>query len=244
MTASTTPILSMKGVTRVYRQGKVDVHALRGVDLDIHKGDFAAIWGPSGSGKSTVLNQMGALDQPTAGTVLLEGTDLGSLSRKALSAMRRDRIGFVFQSYNLIPVLTAYENAESIMALQGVPVAERRDRVMGLLEDVGLEGLEDRRPHELSGGQQQRVAIARALASNPAVILADEPTANLDSVTSEKLLDMMARLNNERGATFVFSTHDPRVMKYARRVIGLVDGRVDSDVQKEQGVEHKHQSRV
>jgi len=229
------PTVEMKDVTKVFHQGDVAVHALRGMDLVVEPGEFAALWGPSGSGKSTVLNLIGALDTPTSGTIRLQGEDLSQLSRRKLSALRRDKIGFVFQAYNLIPVLTAYENAESVMALQGTPAAERRDRVMTLLKDVGLEGMEHRQPHELSGGQQQRVAIARALASHPAIILADEPTANLDSETSEKLLRMMARLNEERGATFLFSTHDPRVMKYARRLIGLVDGQVDSDEVKESG---------
>jgi putative ABC transport system ATP-binding protein len=162
----------------------------------------------------------------------VEGRDLSALSRRELSALRRDRIGFVFQAYNLIPVLTAYENAEAVLALQGVSAAERRERVMRLLDEVGLAGLENRRPFEMSGGQQQRVAIARAIASNPAVVLADEPTANVDSETAEKLLAIMARLNATRGVTFIFSTHDQRVMKYARRLVGLVDGKVASDVAK------------
>jgi putative ABC transport system ATP-binding protein len=233
--ANASTLVEFQGVTKVYSQGKVEVKALRGLDLTIHKGDFVAIWGPSGSGKTTALNLIGALDAPTSGTLRLEGKDLGTMSRRALSVMRRDRIGFVFQAYNLIPVLSAYENAESVMALQGRPAAERKARVMGLLKDVGLEGLENRRPHEMSGGQQQRVAIARAIASNPAVVLADEPTANVDSETSEKLLKLMADLNNDHGVTFIFSTHDPRVMKYAKRLVGLVDGKVASDVLKEQG---------
>lgn len=231
-----TPTVEMKDVTKVFHQGDVAVKALRGMDLVVQPGEFVALWGPSGSGKSTVLNLIGALDTPTTGTIRLQGQDLSGLTRRQLSALRRDKIGFVFQAYNLIPVLTAYENAESVMALQGTPAAERKERVMQLLKDVGLEGMEHRRPHELSGGQQQRVAIARALASHPAIILADEPTANLDSVTSENLLRMMARLNEERGATFLFSTHDPRVMQYARRLVGLVDGVVDTDVVKESGV--------
>jgi putative ABC transport system ATP-binding protein len=230
-----TPIVEFEGVTKVYKQGSVDVHALRGLNLTVNKGEFVAIWGPSGSGKTTALNLIGALDTPTAGHVRLEGKDLGKLSRRQLSAMRRDRIGFVFQTYNLIPVLTAYENAESVMALQGTSAVERKQRVMQLLKDVGLKGMEHRRPHEMSGGQQQRVAIARAIASNPAVVLADEPTANVDSETAEKLLDIMAKLNAEHGITFVFSTHDPRVMKHARRLVGMVDGQVATDVQKEQG---------
>ena len=229
------PIVELRDVTRTYRKGALEVQALRGMSLTVQPGEFVAIWGPSGSGKTTALNLVGALDTPTSGQVLLEGTDLGQLSRRDLSRIRRDRIGFVFQSYNLIPVLTAYENAESVLALQGVAEAERRERVMALLRDVGLEGMEHRRPSELSGGQQQRVAIARAIASNPAVVLADEPTANVDSATSERLLQIMAQLNEERGVTFLFSTHDPRVMKYARRLVGVVDGRVDTDVEKASG---------
>lgn len=229
------PIVQLKGVTKVFTQGSVETKALRGLDLSVNRGEFVAMWGPSGSGKTTALNLIGALDTPTSGSVFLDGQDLSTLSRRALSAIRRDRIGFVFQSYNLIPVLTAFENAEAVMALQGASVAERKERVMQLLKDVGLEGMEHRRPHELSGGQQQRVAIARAIASNPVVVLADEPTANVDSATSENLLSIMAKLNEEQGITFVFSTHDPRVMKYARRLVGLVDGRVDSDVVKAPG---------
>ncbi len=237
MSDSDSPIVQMRGVTKVFKQGDIEVQALRGLDLTVDRGEFVALWGPSGSGKTTALNLIGALDTPTAGTVTLEGKALSSMSRRELSAMRRDRIGFVFQAYNLIPVLTAYENAESVMALQGTPVAERKQRVMALLKDVGLQGMEHRRPHEMSGGQQQRVAIARAIASNPAVVLADEPTANVDSETAEKLLRIMAHLNESLGITFIFSTHDPRVMKYARRLVGLVDGVVDSDVVKEQGAD-------
>jgi len=237
MEAEAPPIVALEGVTRVYKTGDIETHALRGLDLTVRQGEFVAIWGPSGSGKSTALNLIGALDTPTAGTVRLEGRDLSRLSQGQLSGLRRDRIGFVFQAYNLIPVLSAFENAESVMALQGVPPAERRETVMRLLAEVGLAGMEHRRPHELSGGQQQRVAVARAIASSPAVVLADEPTANLDSETSEKLLDMMARLNQEHGVTFIFSTHDPRVLRHARRLVGLVDGRVDSDVVKAPGTE-------
>jgi len=229
------PLIQFEAVTKVYTKGALETHALRGLDLQIHPGEFVALWGPSGSGKTTALNLIGALDVPTTGRITVEGRELGKLGRAELSALRRDRIGFVFQSYNLIPVLSAYENAESVLALRGVPEAERRTRVMKLLGEVGLSGMEHRRPSELSGGQQQRVAIARAIASDPAVVLADEPTANVDSENAERILQIMARLNQERGVTFVFSTHDPRVMKYARRLVGLVDGKVATDVQKEQG---------
>ncbi|MCB9753171.1 MAG: ABC transporter ATP-binding protein [Myxococcales bacterium] len=227
-------IVKLEGVTRVFTQGKVEVRALRGVDLEIQRGEFTAIIGPSGSGKTTTLNIIGALDDPTAGRVLLEGRDLTKLGRGELSRIRRDRIGFVFQAYNLIPVLTAYENAEMVLALKGAPKAERQRKVMQLLAEVGLEGMEHRRPDELSGGQQQRVAIARAIATNPAVVLADEPTANVDSETAERLLTIMEKLNREHGATFIFSTHDPRVMARARRIIHMVDGRVDRDERRDQ----------
>ena len=222
-------IVEFREVTRDYRQGSLDVHALRGLDLTIGRGEFTTLCGPSGSGKTTALNLIGALDKPTSGTVLLEGQDLAALDRQALSRIRRDRIGFVFQAYNLIPVLTAYENAEIVMSLQGVPEQSRRDQVMAILREVGLEGMENRRPDELSGGQQQRVAIARAIASQPAVVLADEPTANVDSETADNLLEIMEKLNRKHDVTFLFSTHDPRVMERARRVVRLVDGRVEND---------------
>ncbi len=222
-------VVALSGVTKLYTQGSLEVQALRGLDLTVGKGEFTALIGPSGSGKTTTLNLVGGLDSPTSGSVAVEGVDLGTLNRKQLSHLRRDRIGFVFQSYNLIPVLTAYENAEMVMWVQGVPAPERRKRVMELLHAVGLDGLEDRRPTELSGGQQQRVAIARAIASNPAVVLADEPTANVDSETAENLISLMEALNRDRGVTFLFSTHDPRVVERVKRVVRLVDGRVDSD---------------
>jgi putative ABC transport system ATP-binding protein len=222
-------VVELQDVTKVYQQGDQRVEALRGLTLKVGSGEFTAVCGPSGSGKTTALNLIGALDTPTSGTVRLEGADLGTLSRQALSQLRRDRIGFVFQAYNLIPILSAYENAEIVMAVQGVAEAERRERVMQLLARVGLEGLEDRRPTELSGGQQQRVAIARAIAARPAVVLADEPTANVDSAAAEALLDMMEALNRDQQVTFLFSTHDPRVMSRARRLVRLVDGRIESD---------------
>ena len=223
------PVVELEEVTKVYHQGDQRVEALRGLTLAVKSGEFTAICGPSGSGKTTALNLIGALDTPTSGTVRLEGTDLGTLSRQELSHLRRDRIGFVFQAYNLLPILSAYENAEIVMAVQGVAEAERRPRVMQLLARVGLEGMEDRRPAELSGGQQQRVAIARAIAAGPAVVLADEPTANVDSTTADALLEMMETLNREQQVTFLFSTHDPRVMARARRLVRLVDGRIEKD---------------
>ncbi len=222
-------IVKLENVVKNYRQGSLDVAALRGLDLVVSSGEFTAISGPSGSGKTTTLNLIGALDDPTSGKIFLEGKDLGALGRSALSRLRRDRIGFVFQAYNLVPVLTAYENAEIVLALQGIKASVRREKVMGLLAEVGLEGMEHRRPDQLSGGQQQRVAIARAIAADPAVVLADEPTANVDSETAEKILGIMEKLNQERGVTFIFSTHDPRVMDRARRNVHMVDGRVESD---------------
>ena len=222
-------VISLESVSKVYRVGKIEVPALTDVSLRVKKGDFDAVCGPSGSGKTTLLNIIGALDVPSGGQVWLEGKDLSVLGRAELSRIRRDRIGFVFQAYNLIPVLTAYENAEFVLAIQGVPAEERRKRSMLMLQEVGLEGLEGRRPDELSGGQQQRVAIARAIVTDPAVVLADEPTANLDSHTADSLLDMMELLNRQKGITFLFSTHDPRVMERARRIIRLVDGRLASD---------------
>jgi putative ABC transport system ATP-binding protein len=227
------PIVQMQAVEKVYKQGSIDVHALRGLDLEVHEGEFTAICGPSGSGKTTALNLIGALDKATSGIVKVAGRDLAGMGAMARSKLRRDRIGFVFQSYNLIPVLSAYENAISILSLQGANKKEAHERVMELLHEVGLEGMEKRRPHELSGGQQQRVAIVRAIAAKPAVVLADEPTANVDSETAERLLDVMEKLNKEHGVTFVFSTHDPRVMKRARRIVMLVDGKVASDETRE-----------
>ncbi len=222
-------IIELGGVTKTYQQGKLDVRAVDALDLKIRAGDFAVLCGPSGSGKTTVLNMMGLLDAPTRGTVTFEGRDVSGLSAAQRATVRRDRIGFIFQAYNLIPVLTAMENAEFIMDLQGVPRPERRVRVGQILTDVGLAGLEDRRPDELSGGQQQRVAIARAIAAGPAVVLADEPTANVDSETAATILDLMETLNRERGVTFVFSSHDSLVIERAGRVVRLRDGHLESD---------------
>ena len=221
-------IVELKDTTKIYQQGKVEVRALDGVSLEISKGDFSALCGPSGSGKTTVLNLIGGLDYPTNGSVFLEGKDLAGLSRSDISVIRRDRIGFVFQAYNLIPVMTAYENAEFVLKLQGVSEKECRKRVMSVLKNVGLDGLENRRPDEMSGGQQQRVAIARAIVTKPAIVLADEPTANVDSATADALLDIMYTLNQEYKITFLLSTHDKRVMDRTRRLIRLRDGRIDS----------------
>ena len=223
-------IVELEAVTRVYNQGQIAVHALKGIDLRVERGEFAALAGPSGSGKTTILNLIGALDTPTEGRVVVDGEDLSAMKKSARAKLRLWKIGFVFQSYNLVPVLTAYENAEFILMLRGVPAAERKAAVLPLLEAVGLGGMEKRRPHELSGGQQQRVAVARAIAASPALVLADEPTANLDSRTGAALLDLMRSLNEERGITFLFSTHDQMVMDRARRIVHLQDGNVAEDV--------------
>ena len=222
-------IIEVRDVARVYHQGEVDVPALRGVSVDIHSGEFSALAGPSGSGKTTLLNMIGALDTPTGGSVAVAGTDVTGLGRSAAAEFRLNHIGFIFQAYNLIPVLTAFENAEFILFLQGKSSSERKEIVTPLLERVGLTNEMHRRPSQLSGGQQQRVAIVRAIASKPAVVLADEPTANLDSETSAALLDLMAELNEEHGVTFLFSTHDPLVMERAHRVVRLDSGQIIDD---------------
>lgn len=222
-----------KDLWKTYEQEPEPVHAVRGVTLEIESGDFIAMAGPSGSGKTTLLNLIGGLTRATRGIVEVDGHDIGGLSDRELSRLRLERIGFVFQAYNLLPVLSALENAEFTLLLRGVPAAERRQRVEALFEEIGIAGLEDRMPGKLSGGQQQRVAVARAVVANPALVLADEPTANLDSATSAALLEVMERLNHEHGTTFVFSTHDPRVMERAHRLIRLVDGAVERDERRE-----------
>ena len=222
-------VIVTEGVTKVYDADGIPVNALNGIDLTIQSGEFTAIVGPSGSGKTTFLNIISGLDAPTEGKVLLSGKVLSEMSGNQLSDFRRDNIGFIFQAYNLIPVLTVEENVEYIMLLAGVPKAERHDRVVAMLEAVGLKDVESRLPTQLSGGQQQRVAIARAMVSEPTIILADEPTANLDSKTGTDLLEMMSRLNAVTGMTFIFSTHDPMVMDSAKRLITLRDGQVDTD---------------
>ncbi|MHC1745300.1 MAG: ABC transporter ATP-binding protein [Syntrophobacteraceae bacterium] len=222
-------IVEATGVTKDYGSDDIVTHALRGVDLVLMAGEFTSMAGPSGSGKTTLLNLIGGLDRPTAGSIRIESNEITNLSGTQLSRLRRNRIGFIFQSYNLIPVLTAFENAEYVLMLQKVGKEERRERVMRVLKEVGLEGLEHRLPRELSGGQQQRVAIARAIAPEPALLLADEPTANVDSETGNALMDLMRRLNEEKGITFLFSTHDQAVMQRARRLITLQDGRITGD---------------
>ena len=226
------PLIEIRGARKQYQEGKTAVQALRGIDLTIDPGEFSAIAGPSGSGKTTLLNVIGGLDTLSDGTVRLDGTDVHALSSRALTRLRLEQIGFVFQAYNLIPVLTARENVEFTMLLQGVPKEERRQRAAEMLERVGLGDMLDRRPTAMSGGQQQRVAVARAIVARPKVVLADEPTANLDSETGGKLLDLMRRLNREQSVTFLFSTHDPMVMDYSQRLIRLKDGRIDADERK------------
>ena len=222
-------VIRVSDAHRHYVTGGGTVRALDGVDLQVERGEFLAIAGPSGSGKSTLLNIIGALDSPDSGEVTVEGKALGSMSSSQLAALRRDRIGFIFQAYNLNPVLTVLENTEYVMVLQKKPASERAKLAVDILKEVGLGDMLDRRPTQLSGGQQQRVAVARAIASSPAIVLADEPTANLDSTTGQELLDMMERLNRERGVTFVFSTHDPEVMSRASRLVRLRDGAIESE---------------
>ncbi len=202
---------------------------MRGVSLSIDKGEFLALAGPSGSGKTTLLNMIGGLDATDSGQIVVDGNTIDQMSQSQLADLRLHNIGFIFQAYNLIPVLTAIENVEYVMLLQGIPTAERRARAQAILNEVGLAGKYDRRPAELSGGQQQRVAVARAIVSNPSIVLADEPTANLDSKTGRGLLDMMQQMNTEKQVTFIFSTHDQMVMNYARRLVYIRDGRLAND---------------
>lgn len=222
-------VLKTEKLSKVYEEGPVAVHALRNIDLEIFPGEFTVIVGPSGSGKTTLLNMLGGLDSPSSGKVWVAGTDISEMKENALIDFRLHNIGFVFQAYNLIPVLTAEENVSFIMDLQGRPAREIQARAAEVLAEVGLADRAKNRPSELSGGQQQRVAVARALASRPKYVLADEPTANLDSQTAFNLLDTMKRLNEEEQMTFLFSTHDPRVIDRAKRVITLVDGEMASD---------------
>jgi putative ABC transport system ATP-binding protein len=217
---------------KIYPQEPDPVEAVQGISTKIETGDFVAMAGPSGSGKTTMLNMIGGLTRPSRGQIWIGDREITEMSDKDLAQLRLERIGFVFQSYNLLPVLTALENAEFTLLLSGIPKDERRKKVLELFNKIGLSGLEDRKPGKLSGGQQQRVAVARAVVANPALILADEPTANLDSKASADLLDVMERLNQDHGTTFLFSTHDPRVMERSRRLITLVDGQIESDEQR------------
>ena len=216
-------------VHKTFRQASEEVHAVRDVSVTVATGEFTALAGPSGSGKTTLLNLIGGLTRPTAGRVWVDGNEISRMRQRKLAKFRLQRIGFVFQAYNLLPVLTAFENAEFPMLLQGIAAGERRSRVTALFERTGLAGLEDRRPGKLSGGQQQRVAVVRAVAGSPAFVLADEPTANLDSAASDSLLDLMSELNRDLGVTFVFATHDTKVMDRSRRLVRIVDGAIASD---------------
>lgn len=225
-------LLSSVELKKDYNVGDTVVLALRGVSMEVERGEFTAIAGPSGSGKSTLLNLIGCLDKPTSGKVFINGVDVSRYSKKELANIRRENIGFVFQSFNLIPILTAFENVAFPLSLLRKNADEIEQNVNQILQDVGLSGMEHRYPRELSGGQQQRVAVARALVKEPSIILADEPTANLDSTTGAEILDLMKELNEQKGATFIFSTHDPMVMDRARRIISLRDGQIHSDERK------------
>ncbi len=222
-------IVQCRNINKAYKQGQVTVQALKDVSLQIEKGEFLAVAGPSGSGKTTLLNMIGGLDRIDSGSIFVDSEAFATMSQSQLANLRLYKIGFVFQAYNLIPVLSAIENVEYVMLLQGLPTHERREKARAILDDVGLEGKYNRRPAELSGGQQQRVAVARAIVSDPSIVLADEPTANLDSKTGQGLLEMMKQMNAEKQITFIFSTHDHMVMEYARRLVKLRDGRLVDD---------------
>ncbi len=223
-------LLELNKVKKVYQQGKIEVPALRGIDLMVEPGEFTTIFGPSGSGKTTLLNMIGCLDTPTEGEIKLNGDRVSDLSRTKLAMVRRYNIGFIFQAYNLIPVLTAYENVEfAVRLIHHLKEEEMKKKALNILEAVGLKGLETRRPNELSGGEKQRVAIARALVKEPKIVLADEPTANLDSKTGADVIKIMVKMNQKLGTTFIFSTHDPQIMKYAKRLINLKDGIISAD---------------
>jgi putative ABC transport system ATP-binding protein len=222
-------VVKIDNATRVYKIGAVETLALRGVNLTIDPGEFTSLVGPSGSGKTTLLQLIGCLDQPSSGAVWVDGKDVTRLNRNQRADMRRGHIGFIFQFFALIPTLSAYENVEMPLLLNGHNPKERRERVLELLEAVGLSDRANNRPDQMSGGQQQRIAIARALAPKPALVLADEPTANLDTTNGEQVMEIMAKLNRETGVTFVFATHDPRVIKYAKRIVTLSDGLITED---------------
>ncbi len=220
-------IIQVKNLEKTYQDNGVPVHAIRGIDLDIHKGEFLVIAGPSGSGKTTLLNMIGALDKPTKGTIYFEGENITKKNKSELSSFRLHKLGFIFQAYNLIPVLTAIENIEFSMMLLGVPEKEREEKALKLMDELEIKDLANKRPNEMSGGQQQRVAVARAIVNNPAIVLADEPTANLDSKTAGHLLDLMQKMNEEKNITFIFSSHDKQVMNRAKRLLILKDGLIE-----------------
>ena len=220
-------IIKVKNLEKTYQDNGVPVHAIRGIDLDISKGEFLVIAGPSGSGKTTLLNMIGALDKPTKGNIYFEDEDITKKSKTELSHLRLHKLGFIFQAYNLIPVLTALENIEFSMMLLGIPEKEREEKALKLMDELGIKDLAHKRPNEMSGGQQQRVAVARAIVNNPAIVLADEPTANLDSKTAGHLLDLMQKMNEEKNITFIFSSHDKQVMNRAKRLLILKDGMIE-----------------
>ena len=222
-------MISVKDVKRVYQTGETEVNALRGVSLDIEQGEFMSIAGPSGSGKTTLLNLIGCIDKMDGGEISIKGEAVSKMKKKEKTNFRRKNLGFIFQTYNLIPVLTAYENVAFVLSLLNLPETQIKERTMAILKEVGLEGMENRRPGKLSGGQQQRVAIARALVKNPEIVLADEPTANLDSDTGKEILELMKQMNKKHKTTFIFSTHDKMVMDYANRLVILHDGQIQSD---------------
>jgi len=222
-------IVNCQSVSKTYGEGTLEVHAVRDLNLSVTKGEFLSLSGPSGSGKTTLLNLIGGLDRVTGGEIIVDGQHIEHMAKGQLADLRLNRIGFVFQAYNLIPVLSAYENVEFIMQLQGVPAQERRRRAQEILNEVGLEGLGERRPSQLSGGQQQRVAVARAIVSRPAIVLADEPTANLDSHTSDELLATMQQLNENHNITFIVATHDPKVIEFTKRRVKMRDGQIQQD---------------
>jgi len=224
--------INVKGVSKHFQEGGHTVRAVDGVDFELEKGEFAALAGPSGSGKTTLLNLIGGLDRPDMGDVLIDGEATGAKSDDELTRLRLKKVGFVFQAYNLIPVLTAYENVQFVLQIQGVPESEHGGRIRPILAALGIEEFAHRYPTQMSGGQQQRVAVARSVVGNPAIVLADEPTANLDSSTAESLLDLMRKLNEERGVTFLFSSHDPLVIERAKRLIRMRDGKIGSDEKK------------
>jgi len=225
-------LIRVENLEKLYQDNGVPVRALHEVSLSIGRGEFSAIAGPSGSGKTTLLNLIGALDKPTQGTIYFEGEDLSSKSKKELSSLRLHRLGFVFQAYNLIPVLTALENVEFAMMLLGIPDSERIRRATAIMEELGIAELAHKLPNKMSGGQQQRVAVARAIVTNPSVVLADEPTANLDSTTAHGLIELMERMNKEKNITFIFSSHDQQVLEHARRILVLKDGTLVNEINK------------